>query len=180
MTTKAEIIFYGGHIFTMDEAKPCEGQTTMSPMAEAVAVAKGTILAVGTMKTVFTLAGDNTSVIFLNGRTLMPGLIECHQHATMCAMKNVIFTDISAMKYRYVFLLTFLVESGIFSRDSTCCWAVGSEKIQNLQSPLSIDYSNDMRKGDRGKVPPVPMESCLHPVESGTRDVKSVELVMYI
>ncbi|KAJ8034345.1 hypothetical protein HOLleu_21137 [Holothuria leucospilota] len=92
MAKKADIIFYGGDIITMDEA--------CTDNIEAVAVASGIILAVGTLDEVFTHAGSNTQVIYLNQQTLMPGFIECHQHAWACALVKSSYTVISATECR--------------------------------------------------------------------------------
>lgn len=98
--TKADIIFYGGTIVTMDENMPGDGSFSNLPKVEAVAIAGDRILSVGSLGDVFRLAGSKTQTIFLNGQTLMPGFIETHQHACLCAMKRSVYTDISAMKYR--------------------------------------------------------------------------------
>ncbi|KAJ8034349.1 hypothetical protein HOLleu_21141 [Holothuria leucospilota] len=92
MSTKADIIFYGGSIITMDE--------NISNGSEAIALAGGLILAVGNINAVFNYVGPNTQVIFLNEQTLMPGFIECHQHACLVALKNSTYTDISSVQYR--------------------------------------------------------------------------------
>ncbi len=64
-------IFYGGPILSMDDRYP-------SP--QAVAIANGKILAVGEMQSVMSTAGSGAQKVNLDGRTLMPGLIDPHQH----------------------------------------------------------------------------------------------------
>ena len=86
----ADIIFFGGDIVTMDER---------NPNAEALAVRNGKVVAVGTIKHVFKLAGSKTEVIYLNQQTLMPGFIEAHQHVVVMAMSRLLYTDISGYKY---------------------------------------------------------------------------------
>ncbi len=49
--------------------------------AQAVAVRKGKIIAVGTNDQVAAFQGHNTQVIDLQGQTLMPGFIDTHSHA---------------------------------------------------------------------------------------------------
>ena len=71
MTQTAEMIFYNASITTMDPA---------APKAEAVAIAAGKILKVGTDKEVMTLKGDNTKLIDLQKKRLIPGLIDSHIH----------------------------------------------------------------------------------------------------
>ena len=50
------------------------------PVAQAVAIRKNKIIKVGTNKTVNQLVGKNTKVINLNGKTVVPGLIDTHIH----------------------------------------------------------------------------------------------------
>jgi predicted amidohydrolase YtcJ len=64
-------VFYGGNILTMDPAVAS---------AEAVAIAGATILAVGSKDDVTKAAGAGARLVNLDGRTLMPGIIDPHQH----------------------------------------------------------------------------------------------------
>ncbi|MNJ98601.1 N-substituted formamide deformylase precursor [compost metagenome] len=67
----AETVFWGGDIVTVDDAQP---------VAEAVAVAEGKILFVGSKQEAQTYVGRDTKVIDLQGKTLMPGFIDAHSH----------------------------------------------------------------------------------------------------
>jgi predicted amidohydrolase YtcJ len=67
----AERIFRGGPILTVDSARPT---------AEAVAIAAGKVLAVGTEADVMKLAGPDTAITELAGRTLVPGFVDGHSH----------------------------------------------------------------------------------------------------
>jgi len=64
-------VFYGGTVITMDDRNPA---------AEAVAIAGGKIVAVGALDAVLARAGAGAQRVNLAGRTLMPGLIDPHQH----------------------------------------------------------------------------------------------------
>jgi predicted amidohydrolase YtcJ len=68
---QAERIFRGGTILTMDDARP---------RVEAVAVAGGRILAVGTEADVMATHGDDTEVVELGDHTLLPSFIDAHGH----------------------------------------------------------------------------------------------------
>ncbi len=68
---KAEMIITGAKVLTMDEA---------NPRAEAVALAGGKIVAVGSSAEVLALAGPQTRVIDAKGRSLLPGFVESHLH----------------------------------------------------------------------------------------------------
>lgn len=67
----AELIFWNGHVITVDRA---------FSIAQAVAVADGRIVAVGANEAVRALAGPSTRQVDLDGRTLMPGLMDNHLH----------------------------------------------------------------------------------------------------
>jgi len=67
----AERIIRGGPVVTVNFAQPT---------AAAVAIADGTIVAVGTEAEVMKLAGPATEVTDLAGRTLVPGFVDGHSH----------------------------------------------------------------------------------------------------
>src|SRR6266516_4732152 len=60
-----------GEVLTMDPA---------SPAAEAVAVAGGTITAVGAVEHVRRSAGEEAEVVSLVGASILPGFIDAHHH----------------------------------------------------------------------------------------------------
>ncbi len=70
-TNKADLIFHNASIATQDE---------QSSFAEALAIKGNRFLAVGTEKEVMAYKGDNTQVINLNRRTVIPGLNDTHTH----------------------------------------------------------------------------------------------------
>ena len=67
----ADMILWGGKVITMDPQKPA---------AAAVAVKNGRFLEIGGDSEVRALAGRNTIMIDLRGRTVTPGFIDSHQH----------------------------------------------------------------------------------------------------
>ncbi len=71
---QAEMIVTGAKVLTMDPDRP---------RAEAVALAGGRILAVGSAAEVAALAGPGTRVIEAGGRTLLPGFVESHLHLVL-------------------------------------------------------------------------------------------------
>lgn len=72
----ADQIFYNGKIVTVDKA---------FTIAEALAVKDGKILAVGTDEQVLKLRGSTSVVNDLEGKMLLPGLIDTHQHTLSAA-----------------------------------------------------------------------------------------------
>ena len=72
-----ETIFKNGNILTMEKT---------APMAEALAIQFGKIYRVGKTAEVEKLAEPSTVVIDLKGRTLLPGLIDTHNHFCLYAL----------------------------------------------------------------------------------------------
>jgi predicted amidohydrolase YtcJ len=70
-STNPDLILINGKIITVD---------AKDSMAQAVAISDGKIVAVGSNDDVRKLAGTNTKVIDLKGRTATPGLIDTHCH----------------------------------------------------------------------------------------------------
>ncbi len=67
----ADLVFINGNVITVDER---------NPQAEAVAVAGTRILAVGSNAEIDALRVADTRVIDLEGKTLVPGLVDGHLH----------------------------------------------------------------------------------------------------
>ena len=73
----ADTILVSGKIVTVDSG---------SSIREALAVRDGTIVAVGRSADIKRLVGPKTRTIDLQGRTVIPGLIDSHMHATRAAL----------------------------------------------------------------------------------------------
>jgi predicted amidohydrolase YtcJ len=73
----ADTILSNGKILTVD---------TQSSIREAIAIRGGRIQAVGTTADIRKLAGPSTRSIDLQGRTVIPGLIDSHLHAIRAAL----------------------------------------------------------------------------------------------
>ena len=69
--TSADLALIDGKIFTMNKALSC---------GEAVAVKGGHIVKVGSTEEVSYLIGKGTEIIYLDGRTVLPGFIDTHIH----------------------------------------------------------------------------------------------------
>ena len=70
-TPPADVIYLNGNIHTMDPSRP---------RAEALAVAGGRIVAVGSNADMHRLRRPETRVHDLDGKTVLPGLIDAHCH----------------------------------------------------------------------------------------------------
>ena len=64
-------IFFNGRVITMEQD---------IPLAEAIAVLDNEILAVGTNAQVLAISGPDTQVIDLDGKALLPGFVDAHNH----------------------------------------------------------------------------------------------------
>ena len=64
-------IFTNGDILTMNKEQP---------IAEAIAIRDGKIIAVGDLDTVTSMAGKDARIRDITGQTLLPGLIDAHGH----------------------------------------------------------------------------------------------------
>lgn len=69
--TNPNIILFNANVITMDE---------QMPTAQAIAIEGNQISAVGTNDVVLALQTGSTQLIDLEGRTIVPGLIEAHDH----------------------------------------------------------------------------------------------------
>jgi len=67
----ADVVLRNGKIVTMNTAQP---------QAQAIAIVGDRIAAVGNIEEIQKLIGDSTRVIDLNGKLVIPGLIESHGH----------------------------------------------------------------------------------------------------
>jgi predicted amidohydrolase YtcJ len=75
-----ELILTGGNVLTME---------SHTPRAEAVAVAEGRIVAVGSSAAVATRITPDTRVVHLAGRTVLPGFVDPHNHFSLTTFDPV-------------------------------------------------------------------------------------------
>ena len=75
-----DLVLTGGNVLTMD------GRNSR---AEAVAVRDGRLRAVGASAEIAKLAGPDTRVVHLNGRTLLPGFVDPHNHFSLTTFQPV-------------------------------------------------------------------------------------------
>jgi predicted amidohydrolase YtcJ len=83
----AEAIYAGGPILTMTDARP---------LAEAIAVRGGRILAVGSRAEVEATRGPGTRMMDLGGQALLPGFVDAHGHVAMVGIQAVSANLLSA------------------------------------------------------------------------------------
>lgn len=73
-TYTADLVVRNARIYTLDATKP---------WATAMAVRSGRVIAVGDAGDVENLAGADTEVVDLDGRMVMPGIVDVHTHMLM-------------------------------------------------------------------------------------------------
>lgn len=78
---QADSIYFGGPILTM------EGDTPQ--YVEAVAVKDGKIMMVGNRADAFARQGSDTRMVDLQGKTLLPGFIDAHGHASNAGLQKL-------------------------------------------------------------------------------------------
>lgn len=78
--TYADKIFHNAHIYTMD---------SNLPWAEAVAVKDGKVLTVGNFEEMDVIIGDDTEVINLEEKYMLPGFIDIHHSPVMKMMGEI-------------------------------------------------------------------------------------------
>ena len=74
----ADEIWFGGPILTMNEG---------GDSVDAVAVKNGIILAVGSSEDMTDHKGENTEMIDLDGKTMLPGFVDAHGHVFMIGVQ---------------------------------------------------------------------------------------------
>ncbi len=66
-----DVVYFNGYLWTVDKSKP---------VAEAVAISRDRIVAVGTSQEILKLAGEKTRRVDLAGKLMLPGFIDNHTH----------------------------------------------------------------------------------------------------
>lgn len=89
---KATQVFFNGHVITMDPSHP---------EAKSFGLFGNRFCVVGSDSDVAEWAGAETQVTDLHGRTVLPGLIESHNHASVYAM-NLLKADCSTPPNRSI------------------------------------------------------------------------------
>ncbi|MGH7305819.1 MAG: amidohydrolase [Candidatus Rokuibacteriota bacterium] len=74
------LVLYGGNVVTLDRALH---------VAEAIAITADRITAVGASREIRRLAGADTRLVDLRGRTVVPGLVDAHAHMDREGLKSL-------------------------------------------------------------------------------------------
>jgi predicted amidohydrolase YtcJ len=79
-----EIILYNGNIFTINPKEPT---------AQALAIANGRLIGVGSNAEILRIATANTKKIDLGYKTVLPGFIDAHSHPAYSGLKHLKMVD---------------------------------------------------------------------------------------
>lgn len=80
LRSEAALVLHGGHVVTMDASQP---------EAQALAIADGRLLAVGSNDDVLNLATARTTRFDLGGRSVVPGFIDAHTHPAYAGYRHL-------------------------------------------------------------------------------------------
>ncbi|MGH9169454.1 MAG: amidohydrolase [Acidimicrobiales bacterium] len=94
MSKTADLALFGGVVRTLDPARP---------LAEAIAVSAGRIVAVGSQADIRAMCGPATETIDLGGRLVLPGFQDAHVHPPMGGVE-MLRCDLTAGKSRHDYL----------------------------------------------------------------------------
>lgn len=98
---EADIIFFNGVIYTAD---------VKDSIVEALVVKNGRIIFVGSSDEARQLAGENTRLEDLQGRFMMPGLIDAHIHSVLPTFFDINVADCTTLDELMAVVTTYIAE----------------------------------------------------------------------
>jgi predicted amidohydrolase YtcJ len=104
---EADTILVNGNVLTVDRS---------DSVVQALAIKNGRILAVGTDQEIRRLAGEDTRVIDLAGRTATPGLLDAHCHFAFGGTDMLTVSDLSYPKMKKIGDVVADVETQVKTR----------------------------------------------------------------
>lgn len=90
-SNQADVIFRNGAIY------PISGQ---NQKVEALAISQGKILALGSVNEVMGSASKSTQIVDLQGRTLLPGFIDPHNHTVLSSLFDLLVINAGFAQYK--------------------------------------------------------------------------------
>jgi len=91
----ADTVLYNGQVLTMDRDQPPINAV------QAIAIREGRIMAVGEDDRILRMAGPDTARVNLNGRTVIPGIVDTHSHPNAYAVRHY-SQEVVPAYYRYL------------------------------------------------------------------------------
>ena len=115
----ADTVLYNGQVLTMDRDQP------PITVVEAVALRDGRVLAVGGNDRILSMAGPDTARVDLDGKTVIPGVVDTHSHPNAYAVRH--YSDEVTPAY-----LSYLEDQKI--RFATVRWEFQGNSAGGLQA----------------------------------------------
>jgi len=135
----ADKVLLNGKIITMDDKKP---------EAEAVAILGDKIVAVGTNEEIKAYIGDKTEVLDMQGKCIVPGFIDAHNHMTWYA-KNLMGIDCRSPPIKSIKEILDLVKAEAEKEDAF--WIVGWGYDHNKLEERRLITRHDIDAVVKGK-----------------------------
>jgi predicted amidohydrolase YtcJ len=109
-TFAADVVYTNAQVVTMEEDQPT---------AEAVATKWDKIIAVGSNASIQSLAGPDTQTVDLGNRTMLPGLIEPHNHFHKYGYVALLWVDLQSPPMGQITTMNELIEALRETADKT-------------------------------------------------------------
>ena len=130
MPRSAERAIYNANIITMNPLKP---------RAESLSIMNGRFLVVGSTREVKRTIGEDASVLDLKGKTVLPGLIDCHVHLVKYGLQK---TGIDLRNVKSISELKRRLERRV-SSSAKGSWIVGhgwdQDRFEEKRYPTRLD-----------------------------------------
>jgi len=133
MNLSAHLAFINGNIITMEEGMP---------QATALALYGGKIVFVGNDQDVQSFILEQTEVIDLQGKTLLPGFIDAHTHLLRTGMEKTLYVDLEAPSLDELFQK---VEASVKDREAGQ-WVVGRGWDESQWNTSDYPSKDDLDK----------------------------------
>ena len=132
-TKIADQIFVNANIITMNPDLP---------KAKALAISAGRIMLVGSAEDVMVLADDNTIVIDVGGKTVLPGFVDAHNHLLSEAIVSGDKTLEEVQEYGLANGITSMADMSIGPSVIEPLRAFGSSGLLKIRTSLYLSYSD--------------------------------------
>jgi hypothetical protein len=112
------------------------------PKAKALAISAGRIMLVGSIEDVMVLADDNTVVMDVEGKTVLPGFVDAHNHLLSEAIVSGDKTLEEAQEYGLVNGITSMADMSVGPSVIEPLRAFGNSGLLKIRTSLYLSYSD--------------------------------------
>ncbi|MBP3041502.1 amidohydrolase [Bacillaceae bacterium Marseille-Q3522] len=126
----ADLIFYNGEIVAMDE---------QNNKYEAIAIKKERIAALGTNTDVLALAGKGTELIDLQGKTVLPGFIDAHQHLFNSGF-NLLYVHCNQSSIKEMAEVLYQRSLEMEADEWVIGWGYDEANLKEGRQPVAADF----------------------------------------